>query len=89
MISGYCKYGKFEEVFEFIREMNCKGLKVDSYICMLLICFVNKVGDLEVVKEVIDVICKFDCFLNLYYYIVLIDGLIKREKIDEVRRLFD
>ncbi|KAL0689013.1 hypothetical protein Bca4012_088690 [Brassica carinata] len=89
MISGYCKYGKLEEAFELIREMNCKGLKADSYTCMSLIRFVNKAGDSEVAKEVIDVICKSDCSLNLHHYTALIDGLNKREKIDEARRLFD
>ncbi|CAN6916156.1 unnamed protein product, partial [Brassica oleracea] len=37
MISGYCKYGKLEEAFKLLREMNCKGLKADSYTCMSLI----------------------------------------------------
>ncbi|ONK81557.1 uncharacterized protein A4U43_C01F30520 [Asparagus officinalis] len=88
-IQGLCKIGKAENVWEFLKDLQHKGLEYDNYCCNAVILSFCCKGESNKALTVLDEMKKCGLSPDNHSYNILVDGFCKEGNVSEAWNLFE
>ncbi|PIA44639.1 hypothetical protein AQUCO_01700318v1 [Aquilegia coerulea] len=89
MIGGYLKNERYEETIELYREMRSNGVEVDGRTCTFALKACTKLLDFESGREIMRTAEENGVVNNCFFGSSTISFLVKFDRIDEARIIFD
>ncbi|ONK72367.1 uncharacterized protein A4U43_C04F18680 [Asparagus officinalis] len=88
-LRGLCKIGKAESAWEFLKDLQHKGLEYDNYCCNAVILGFCRKGELNKALTVLDEMKKCGLSPDVHSYSILVDGFCKVGNVSEAWNLFE